>query len=53
MYDTAVEEYFGRVGNELERLEGNIEFIVVVGREGGNPRLDFLESQCQLEMCVW
>ena len=37
-----VEEDLARVANLVELVQGVVEFIVVVPRKGGNPRLDFL-----------
>ena len=40
--DTGVEEDLGRVGNELEGLERDLEFIVIVVDKSSHPRLNFL-----------
>lgn len=44
MDDTHVEQNLGRIGNLLEISQSFVEFIVVVSREGGDPRLYFLQE---------
>lgn len=42
VYDTAVEEDFGGVGNVTEGAQGLVEFAVVVVGKGLDPGFDFL-----------
>lgn len=44
MDDTHVEQNLGRIGNLFKVSQRFVEFIVVVPREGGDPRLYFLQE---------
>lgn len=50
MNDTAIEEYLGLVGDAIEASQGLFEFIVVVGTECLDPRLNFLVTVSSVPM---
>ena len=43
MYDSAVEQYFRGVRNDVKRLQRFFEFVIVIMRQGLHPGLDFLK----------
>jgi hypothetical protein len=53
MNDTAIEENLGLVGDAIKAFQGLFEFIIVVGTERLDPRLDFLGTVSSIPVdCV-
>ena len=52
VYDAAIEQDLGCVGDIIESFQGLFEFVVVVMPEGGNPSLNFLPGRLVSESAL-